>query len=220
MDQLNNAVSPISVAVKKKKQTSVPLDTHTALKILQTSQISYREDSCLCQKPEKVRPQQAKYTGDLQQVQHQSHHKALSFIPSHGCSKSAALLSLGNRNKQQPLAFGQTSCAQVAMFSCQAKISICLFKWWAWMATFPSGDYGLTITGWSVINQPSLHELIHSLIKLRLCLHRPHNLPMEVLIKLSFMNLSAHAPAWNSDFFFFFFFGNMVLYSSFLFLGY
>lgn len=124
VDQLNNAVSLISVAVKKK---SIPLDTHRALKILQTSQISYGEDSCLCQRPKKARPQQAKHKGDLQQAEDGNHHKALSFTPSPGCSRSGTLLNLRSRKKQQPLVFGQTSCAQVAVVFCQAKISIYLF---------------------------------------------------------------------------------------------
>lgn len=122
----NNAVSLTAVAFKK-KIISVHPSTCRALNILQTSQIPYGEDSSLRQRPKKVKPRQVKRTGDAQQMQEQSPTKAPSFTPSRGCSQSTAPLCLLKRNKRQPLALGQTSCAQVDTVFHQAKISICLF---------------------------------------------------------------------------------------------
>lgn len=188
---------------------------------MQTSQIPYGEDSCLCQRPRKVRPRQAKHTGDLQQMQEQScTKKAPSFTPRRVCSESTAPLSLVNRNKQQPLAFGQTSCAQVAMFFATLKsASFCSSVSSQVLSTdgyFPfrglwADNYWLD----GAINQPSLHEWIQCPIKLRLCLRRPCNLPLAVVDQIAFYGFVCLCPNMKIWFFY-----NMVIYSSFPFLGY
>lgn len=91
--------------------------------------------------------------------------KPQALFPAMG-AQSAAPHSLVNKKKQQPLAFGQTSCTQVVtLFARLKSASVCsivspqVISMDGYFLFKGIMDWQL-LTRWRVINQPSLHKLI------------------------------------------------------------